>query len=393
MNGVSTMVRFSPIRAARPGRMSGRSFVTAAVLALTALCLTLPQEAMSQETAAERVTITGRVVDALTGDPIAGVEVVVRGGTDPGGTLQVVTDDAGEFEVSDIAVGEYRLHLSHLDYNPAVGEFTVMRSGGFVTSMQPLSQGSNELMTGIIGVITDRSSGALLSGVYVTMGGGQRGVMSDLRGEFVLDQLGGGQHVVEFSMIGYAPRADTIRVVPGRVTTAQVSLSVNPVELDPIEVSVERREVVLQRRGFYHRQKTGFGKFLDREEIELRAPTEMTDLFSGMVGVDLYTDPLNQLEKWVVLRSGRTMTMQPRTLSEGDEGPEPASDVYQRCFPRVYLDGFIVHRGGDEPARLDTFVDPMVVSGVEVYATTAGLPPEYQGHGAFCGTILIWTRR
>lgn len=388
------LLRTPPFRTGLPRGSVRRPLLTVAVLALSAFLLAAPGDATSQERGADPVTITGRVVDAVTGDRIAGVQVRVRGsGAGPAGELRAETDVEGEFQLSGIRLGEYRLELSHQDYNPAVGEFTVMRPGGFVTSMMPVGGGSDELMTGIIGLVRDRSTGSLLSGVRVTMGGGRQGVLSDLRGEFVLDRLIGGQHVVEFSMIGYSPRADTIRVTPGRVTTVEVSLSVDPVQLDPIEVSVERREIVLQNRGFYHRQKTGFGKFIDREEIEMRGPSEMTDLFTGMAGVDLFTDPLNSLEKWIVLRSGRISRMQPRTLQEDDPGPGPATDLYKRCFPRVYLDGIVVHSGGDEPARLDTFVDPGMVAGVEVYASVSGLPPEYQGHGTFCGTILIWTRR
>ena len=391
MIDANKLARRSRNRTNRPRRVTCRPAISAAVLALSVLFLTTPRYAASQERAADPVTITGRVVDAMTGNPIAGVEVVVRGSR--GGRasdLRLETDDDGQFELSNLAVGEYRLELSHRRYNPAAGEFTVMRPGSFVTSMQPLGSGTEELMTGIIGVVTDRDSGSLISGVSVLTGGAQR-VVSDLRGEFVLDRLIGGQHVVQFSMIGYAPRADTIRVVPGRVTTVQVSLSVDPVELDPIEVSVERREIILQRRGFYHRQKTGFGKFIDREKIERQAPSEMSDLFSGMAGVDLYNDPYNQLEKFVVLRSGRFTT--PEVRDAGDGEAPAATDTYQRCFPRVYVDGIVAHRGGDEPARLDTFVDPMMVAGVEVYASVSGLPVEYQGIGPFCGTILIWTRR
>ncbi len=388
------LLRRHPMRTGCPRASVRRPFILVAVLALSAVFLASPGDAMSQERGADPVTITGRVVDAITGEPIAGVEVTVRGaGASPAGDLRVETDAGGHFELAGIRLGEYRLELSHQDYNPAVGEFTVMRPGSFVTSMKPLGRGSDELMTGIIGLVRDRNTGSLLSGVHVTMGGGRQGVLSDLRGEFVLDRLIGGQHVVEFSMIGYTSRADTIRVVPGRVTTVEVSLSVDPVQLDPIEVSVERREIILQERGFYHRQKTGFGKFIDREEIEMRGPSEMTDLFSGMAGVELYPDPLNQLERWIVLRSGRHMTLQPRTLAADDPGPDAPTDIYERCFPRIYIDGIIAHRGGDEPARLDTFVDPGVVAGVEVYSSVSGLPPEYQGHGTFCGTILVWTRR
>ena len=394
MIGMSNSIQPSSRWPGRHRRATFRPVISGAALALAVLFPAAPRDAAGQERDGELVAITGRVIDVLSGQPIAGVEVVIRGSSGPDGDFFVETDADGRFQLSRIAVGDYRLTLNHFEYNPAVGEFTVRRAGSFTTEMLPLDKGSNELMTGIIGVIADRETGALLNGVHVTMGGGgQKGVFSDPRGEFVLDRLVGGQHVVEFSMIGYAPRADTVRVVPGRVTTVDVSLSVDPVVLDPIEVAVERREIVLQRRGFYHRQKVGFGKYIDREEIEATMPSEMTDLFSGMAGVELYSDPFNHLEKWVVLRTGRHSSLRAREIPEGAGEPEPATDIYERCFPRVYVDGIIAHRGGDEPARMDTFVDPMTVSGVEVYPTVSGLPPEYQGHGSFCGTILIWTRR
>ena len=346
----------------------------AAVLPLLALAPTTGEEAAAQE----MVSITGLVVDVVTGEPIPGVAVTVasRGlSLQPG--FQLETDNAGEFMLPSIAVGNYRLELTHPSYNPAVGDFTVMRAGGFVTQMHPVAEGDGELVTGIVGVLTDAETDALLVGVSVRAGRGQMGTLTDVRGEFLLDNLIPGQHVVEFSMIGYSPRADTIRVTAGRVTNVRVSLSVDPVQLDPIEVSVERREVKLQEVGFYNRRYTGFGKFIDRQEIEDKGPSEVTDLFTGIPGVEVYPDPFNGLEKYVVLRVGRLLI--------------PTENEYDRCFPTVYVDGLLSAHGGSEPARLDNFLNTMAISGIEIYTSEAGLPPQY-ARGAFCGVILIWTR-
>ena len=369
------LVRQSANRPGRPRTVRSRGRMWTGVLAFLALHLSSGGDAAAQE----RVSITGQVVDVVTREPISGVAVTVEsrgGGFQPG--FQLETDTEGQFLVPSIAVGTYRLELAHPMYNPAVGDFNVMRAGVFVTTMQPVGQGGGELVTGIVGVLTDADTDNRLFGAAVRTGQGQKGAFTDFRGEFLLDKLIPGQHVLEFSMIGYAPRADTIRVTAGRVTNVQVSLSVDPVQLEPIEVSVERREVRLQDVGFYHRRHVGFGKFIDRQEIENRGPSEVTDLFTGIPGVEVYADPFNGLEKYVVLRIGRLMI--------------PTENGYDRCFPRVYIDGLVTSHGGSEPARLDQFLNTMAIAGIEMYASTAGLPPQFQGGNARCGVIAIWTR-
>jgi len=365
-----------------------------AAVTLMALLLFSGREAAAQE----MVSITGQVLDALTRDPIPGVAVTFASRSpDDQPDLELETDSAGRFAVQSIAVGEYRLQLRHPLYNPSVGDFTVVRAGPFVTSMQPVALGDDELLTGIVGVLTDAATGDALSGVTVRTGQGQTGTFTDTRGEFLFDDLIAGQHVLEFSMIGYAARADTIRVTAGRVTNVEVSLSVDPVGLEPIVVSVERREARLQEVGFYHRRQVGFGEHIDRLAIENRGPLEVTDLFSGMPGVELFTHPTSSLGKFVVLRSGR-LPWRSRTLTDEQieerrerfKGLQPPE--YNRCFPAVYIDDLLAHSGGADPARLDDLLAPAAIAGIEVYPSTAGLPAKYQAGGARCGVIVIWTR-
>lgn len=365
-----------------------------AAVTLMALLLFSGREAAAQE----MVSIRGQVLDALTRDPIPGVAVTFASRSpDDQPDLELETDSAGRFAVQSIAVGEYRLELRHPLYNPSVGDFTVVRAGPFVTAMQPVALGDDEQLTGIVGVLTDAATGDALSGVTVRTGQGQTGTFTDTRGEFLFDDLIPGQHVLEFSMIGYATRADTIRVTASRVTNVEVSLSVDPVGLEPIVVSVERREARLQEVGFYHRRQVGFGKYIDRLDIENRGPLEVTDLFSGMPGVELFTHPTSALGKFVVLRSGR-LPWRSRTLTDEQIGErrERFKDLqppeYNRCFPAVYIDDLLAHSGGADPARLDDLLAPAAIAGIEVYPSTAGLPAKYQAGGARCGVIVIWTR-
>jgi len=321
----------------------------------------------AQEPKPEMVRITGRVIDAATGNPLQGVKVVLEG---TGFVLE--TGAGGEFEMDGVAVGLYRLRLSLTGYKPKVDDFPVLRAGGFVMAMQPQASEGGELMTGIMGILTARDDGSPLAGAAVRVDSGRRGVLTDERGHFMVDELAPGRHLIEFAQIGYATRRDTVRVQSGRVTNLVVSLSVDPVDLDPLKVVIERREAALQHAGFYEREEEGWGKFLDREDIEMRAPSEMTDLFTGLTGV---TVEAIGMDRHVVLRGGRT------GLSGG------------YCYPRVFLDGLLVHDGGRDPAGIDDMLRPDVVAGVEVYASSSGLPARYSSMSAGCGVILIWTRR
>ncbi len=337
--------------------------------------LTLPLRATAQDLpAGTMVTIVGTVVDVVTRQPIRGVTVQLTGS---GFVLE--TDAAGQFTLQRIPVGNYRLELSHPNYQPAVGDFAIMRSGTFETAMEPVATDEDELMTGIVGAVSDATSGAPLNGVSVRTSAGRQTTVTDSRGRFALNDLAPGGHTVEFAQLGFATRTDTIHVVPGRVTNARVGLSADPVQLDPIEITVERREIALQAAGYYHRAEEGFGDFIDREEIERRMPNEMSDVFSRIPGVELYADPDNPLEKYIVLRGGRQSSL--------------SSGAYGRCFPRVILDGLVLTGGGDDPAQLDRMLDPSAIAGVEVFSTGSGVPAQYAGTGSSCGVILIWTRR
>ncbi len=337
-----------------------------------ALLLSLPALAWATGSAAQEardralVTVRGTVVDAVTGQPVAGVLVVVTGAD-----VRLESDEAGRFTISRIPVGSYRLELSHPGYRTSRDDFTVLASGEFATSMEPIEYLADGLLTGIIGVVRDGVDGSPVVGATVWTAAAPQATQTDGRGRFSFTRLYPGQHNVQFSHRGYVPRADTIGVEYGRMSNVRVSLSVDPVRLDPIEVRVERRDIVLQDAGFYHREAMGFGKFLDRDDIEKRPPGKLSDLFAGLAGVTMVRDPRSPGQRHVMLNAGR------------DRG----------CFPRVVLDNMTVGWGGSQPAQLDILLNRSALAGVEIYTRSAGVPIQYSGLGGSCGVIVIWTRR
>ena len=312
------------------------------------------------------VTVRGTVLDAVTGQPVAGVLVVVAGAD-----VRIESDDAGRFTLSRIPVGAYKLELSHPGYRTSRDDFTVLASGEFATAMEPIEYLADGLLTGIIGVVRDGLDGSPVVGATVWTAAAPQATQTDGRGRFGFTRLYPGQHLVQFSHLGYVPRADSIGVEYGRMSNVRVALSVDPVRLDPIEVSVERRDIVLQDAGFYDREAMGFGKFLDRDDIEKRPPGKLSDLFAGLAGVTLVRDATGQ--QHVMLNAG----------------------LYKLwpCFSRVVLDDMFVGGGSRQPAELDILLARSAIAGVEVYTRTAGIPIKYGGNGSPCGVIVIWTRR
>ena len=189
-------------------------------------------------------------------------------------------------------------------------------------------------------------------------------------GRFTLPELMPGRYEVTFSHLGYQPRIDSVNVEIGRVSVVDVVLSVEAIELDPIEVTVERQDVTLQGVGFYERERDGWGDFIDREEIERWATMDLSSALMRFPGVRIVSDPSMPSRRFVMFRRAG-----------------------ESCYPAVYVDDVMMHRGGDDPAGIDDLVDPIAVAGVEVYRGQAGLPPQYWGLNSSCGVVLIWIRR
>ena len=346
-------------------------------LLLMLLAFSLGPGPSSAQATIETVSIRGRIVDAVTREPIPGVMVNLANGR-----IRLVTGASGEFAIDAIASGVYKLELSHAAYQPSMGDLAVVQDGEFETSMAPVGAAIEGLddafATGLAGIVMDRQTGRPLSGVAVVVPNRQRSAVTDLQGRFTIEDLPAGRHQVEFSMLGYTDRVDSISVEPNRVSVARVGLSVDPVDLEPIEVVVEQRQLSLQEIGFYEREYQGFGEFIDRAAIDAQGPAaQMTDLISRVPGARSVTDRFQPLERYIVLREGQQGSF-------GNQG---------FCYPQVVVDGLVTHRGGDDPARLNELVNPTAVAGIEVYPSSTGVPQQYAGVSAACGVIVIWTGR
>ena len=320
--------------------------------------LAMPNAVAQEVPSSPTVTVTGNVVNQATGEPIPGVVVLAeRLG------LTFVTDAQGQFVFDEVARGAYDIELIHNDYERLEGALTIDQPGAFFLAMIPTDDPNDGLMTGIVGVVTDQVSGDPVAEVVVRVPLAGRVARTGADGRFSLAELTPGRHEVRFSHLGYAQRSESIDVQLGRIARVQVVLDVDAIALNPIEVTVDRRDATLEDRGFYQREEDGWGYFVDREDLENRNPIELTDALRRFVGVR------------IVSSAGSRHL---RLRSFGDE-----------CSPTIFIDGVrMMGRGG---YSINDMVDPTVVAGVEVYRGVAGTPAQYWVSS--CGVVLIWLRR
>ena len=214
----------------------------------------------------------------------------------------------------------------------------------------------------ISGLVLDQETNDPVMGVEMSVDGTSALSITNDQGEFRFEEVLSGSLILRSRRLGYQERTDSLSVPEGALIDVTVRLSTEPVELE--ELVVEVRSRLLEQRGFYERQRTGYGGvFIDRESIEDRNPNVITDLFRTMSGLRVV---------YGGLFGPKVFVNQNITFSDGGLG----------CEPSLMLDGV------RSTMRSYDFIDPVEVEGLEVYAG-GGAPG---GFSDPCGTIAIWTR-
>lgn len=207
------------------------------------------------------------------------------------------------------------------------------------------------------GVVVDAGSGEGVEGVLVSLEGTRLTATTNRAGVFRFDGVPIGAQVIVTQRLGYQSRSDSVSIPFGASVRVSLAISVEPVPLQEIVVSL--RSLLLETRGFYDRQAQGFrGTFLDRATIEDRDPLNVSDLFRLVQGVE-------------VVNGSRLIMSRSVNFRDGGRG----------CEPSLWLDGI---RSG---LREYDYLRPDHIEGIEVYS--GGGPGKFND---LCGTVVIWTR-
>jgi hypothetical protein len=324
-----------------------------------------------------RVTLRGKVLDAVTGEPLQNVVVAM---SDIG--LRVTTGEDGAFVLPDVPLGPHQLSLSREGYQSPSGRLMVDRAGELELRLNPLGGPSASDMSQVRGVVRDRQGGSGLAGAEVSLQPIGLKRMTDATGRFVFESVPPGRFELTAEILGYTTRTELLSVTQKKILTLDLTLAVEPIELEPIEVTVEARNFDLEISGFYERREATSGRFITREEIEDRQRLFTTDIFQGLAGVRVVGGLGMGTQKAVVVSGSRAPSF---SVSSG------------ACHPSVWIDGQMVHQGSggpisDGPAFIDDYVQPEMIAGVEIYNSAAQVPVQYNLFNA-CGVIVIWTRQ
>lgn len=189
-------------------------------------------------------------------------------------------------------------------------------------------------------------------------------VLANHAGRFQVQAPVPGRYVLRVERLGYEPATSApLELESDRTTPVEVRLSVRPVSLEAIRVVGERRVTHLEVIGYYGRQESNNGHFIDAKQIENQGPMLTTDLFRRVPGA-MVLRGRQGMEWTVILRGGR----------KGSP-----------CPPDLYVDGFRTHR------ELNS-IKPEEIEAMEVYSSASSVPLQYGGTGAACGVVLVWTR-
>ena len=182
-------------------------------------------------------------------------------------------------------------------------------------------------------------------------------------GEFSLDGLPGGTHMLDVRAIGFAPAQVPVDIVTGQAGAAEVELSAIAVTLDTIRVTAQRTYASRRLLELERRQRMGMGKFFDGKEINKRNPYRLTDLLRTVPGIRLVPGRFGADDLFMRDRYGNGV-----------------------CRPEFIVDN--VRMMVDEDFPINSVIPMDDIAAVEVY--TNMIPGEFMSR-TNCGVIAVTT--
>ena len=358
---------------------SSRRISRAARVASVVLAWSLP---ISGQSACPTDEGAGSLVGILYDDTrtlgLPGVDVSIRGA---GSALSVTTGPDGAFAACSLPAEEELIaSASFGGMSSAVLRFTLQRGQILEHEFLIGMSGAADETGRVLGTVVDGGSGEPVDGAVVGLAGAAGQAVTSATGAFMLDNVPAGETTIDVQHLAYGTQSASVSVRPGASTSLLIRVTPEPVELEPLEVTVEGvRYTNLETRGFYDRQqwseKSGLGHFLTIEDIERRAPRLVSHMIANVPGTRLDCTDSVMSQRCELFFVGI-----PRTIG------------CQRAD--IFLDGVNVIKSDQafNPHSIDEMVRPLDIAGIEVYPGPSSVPAEFSGASGSCGAIVIWTR-
>lgn len=238
----------------------------------------------------------------------------------------------------------------------------------FVLAMAPLNAQATQ-RGAIDGVVSDTSL-LPLGGAVARILGTELEVRTGENGRFRMLGLLPGQYLVAVHRLGYAPVSTFIGVAASDTAHASFLLRPIPTELDAVRIRAA--SVAPSLAEFEERRARGVGQFMTEADIRRLNFATTSGLFQTFMSTAVTSTSI---------------------LNTRGFATRP-------CPYRIYIDGAAI-----AVIRLeDVLPAPSEIAGIEVYANSATVPPQYatsggtgglrgpEPGGAVCGVVLIWTK-
>jgi hypothetical protein len=220
----------------------------------------------------------------------------------------------------------------------------------------------------IDGVVTDTNL-VPLRGAFVSILSSKIRVGTGPNGRFRITRVPPGQFLLIVKRGGYHPTSAVVEVLPS--DTLRLSYTLSEAATAIAGVTVTEKAVSFKMLEFEQRRKLGFGEFMTQDEIEKRNSVFATELFRKFGSLNVSPSRTSALTEYFPLSKR--------------EGGNPSLGA---CPMQVYLDQVPL----PTPFNLDLLPSPKSLAGIEVYAGSATIPPQFNGYNRGCGVILVWTR-
>ena len=233
-----------------------------------------------------------------------------------------------------------------------------------LVAVLPIRASAQDAMSpGMLSISVRDSLGRSIAGAELTVDGTPIHGVTDERGEIRFAAVRGGPATVRVRRLGFKPTS--LDVLVDQHAPASSVITLLPIAQRLAPIIVKGANYTGRMAGFYQRRDLGIGHFVSRERLERDNPSQLTDVFRRIPGVQITS----------------TRFIRNAIRFRGNSGG---------CWPLVWLDGAPL-----PTAEFDLdFLSPASIEGIEIYSGISQVPPQFMGARGLgsCGVVVVWSR-
>lgn len=318
-------------------------------------------------------TVTGRVVDSTTNQPVSGVfvELLSNGAT-------IRTDAAGNFTLTNVPAGSQTIIFMLAGYTDVTVTANIV--GGAINNLGTIAFSPNPTTGVIRGTVTDASNNQPLSGVTVAISGPSNGSFTTgSDGNFIFTKVNPGAVTITVSKTGYLTVTGSVSVVACSISTINVRMTATTPQTGTIKGAITDAAngqplsgvtVNVTASGAYNRSATtgADGSYI------------LTDIPPGDFTIAISRPGYKTVTGSGTINAGGTLIVSPKLAAAGTSGTRLVGKVVD-CANDLPVSGVIVSLSGTVSTTTDSqgiFLVENIPSGTYLLSLSA---PGYLSQG------------